>query len=98
MVTADALFTGSATIMALAVFGSLLGMRVEANSSLVAKLVRAVVFLMITGIVAAQMLFMTTVATDKGLITFEEWILITGGCSFVIVWLVIARPFLPQSS
>lgn len=98
MVTDDALFTSSATILALAVFGSILGMRVGAKSPIVGKLVRTGVFFAITILIVVQMLFMTTLATDKNLISFELWIVISGACSVFIVWLMVERPFLSRSS
>ncbi len=97
MVTDDALFTSSATILALAVFGSILGIRVGAKSPIVTKLVRIGAFLAITILIGVQMLFMTTLATNLTLISFEWWIVISGVCSFFITWLMVERPFLSRS-
>ena len=84
----DAMFQASATIMGLAVFGSFISVRFNAGSRTLTALVKFAVFLLLTALIVTQMAFMSGLGSGQILITFEWWLVLTGGCLIFLTWLV----------
>lgn len=86
--TSDTMFQASATIMALTVFGSFISIRFNAGSRILTALLKVAAFLILVALIATQMMFMSGLGSGPTLITFEWWLVLTGSCLILIVWIV----------
>ena len=84
----DAMFQASATIMGLTVFGSFISVRFNAGSRVLTALLKLAVFIILAVLIAVQMSFMSGLGSGPTLMSFEVWLVFTGGCLVMLAWAV----------